>query len=254
MKRILLFAGLISFSSFGQIDYTIDVLRLKAKADACDGGAPFCLSAPQDPVYNLWTNDQEANENTYCWTFEDDNAADYNLWTDIQNVQIANETNVMTSYLNFEMSGFESDAITSPGCSSGLGDDEVYDRQFVQQIDIATIPESTPTIYVLDLAGIYFAEIEIMWIDLTAGLTDLEKSLMFNIAPNPSNGQFKLRFAKNEISVANVEVKDMAGRVVFSNELNVQQESIDLTGQQAGMYFVTVNVDGYSAVETLVLN
>jgi hypothetical protein len=253
MKRYLLLIGLISFSSFGQIDYTIDVLRLKAKADPCDGGAPFCLSAPQDPVYNIWTNDQEANENTYCWVFEDDPEAEYNLWKDIQNVQIANESNVMTSYLNFEMSGFESDAIGSPNCTSGLGDDEVYDRQFVQQIDIATIPEGTPTLYTLDLAGIYFAEIEITWIDLTAGLTELEKDLLFTISPNPSNGSFKLRFSNSEISIANVEIKDMSGRSVYQNEINVQQESIDLSNQDSGMYFVTIAINGYSSTETLII-
>ena len=254
MKRIVLLTGLISFSSFGQIDYTIDVLRLKAKADPCDGGAPFCLNAPQDPVYNIWTNDQEANENTYCWTFEDDAQAEYNLWKDIQNVQIANESNVITSYLNFEMSGFESDALTSPGCSSGIGDDEVYDRQFVQQIDIATIPENTPTIYTLDLGGIYFAEIEILWIDLTAGLTEIEKNLKFSISPNPSNGLFKLRFANNEVSNVQVDIKDMFGRNVYLNTINAQQESIDLSSQEAGMYFVSVTIDGYSSIETLVIN
>lgn len=253
MKRLLLLSGLISFSTFGQIDYTVDVLRLKSKADACDGGAPFCLSAPQDPVFNVWTNDQEANENTYCWIYENDAAAEYNLWIDIQNVQIANETSVMTSYLNFEMSGFESDAITSPGCSSGVGDDEVYDRQLVQQIDIATIPESTPTIYVLDLAGLYYAEIEIMWIDLTAGLSNIEKDLKFSVSPNPSTGLFNVRFAKNQYDHVSVSVVDMFGRSVYHQSINVQQESIDLTNQLPGMYFVSLEVDGYKSVETLVL-
>lgn len=85
MKKTLLILMLSPFMLLSQVDYTVDILRLKAKADDCDGGLPLCLNAPQDPVFNIWTVDAGANENTYCWIFEDDNAASYNTWIDIQN-------------------------------------------------------------------------------------------------------------------------------------------------------------------------
>ena len=58
IKKLLLAS--IAFHAFiasSQINYTVDVLRLKAYADDCDGGAPFCLNAPQDPIFNIWVTD-----------------------------------------------------------------------------------------------------------------------------------------------------------------------------------------------------
>src|SRR3989338_8231859 len=122
MKHVLLpltFLPLLASAQYN-VAYTVTVTKLKALADDCDGGAPFCLNAPQDPVFNMWTNDGQANENTNCWIFEEDPEIEYGLWKDIQNLEIANESGVNTSYISFDMSVFESDAIGSPGCTSGI--------------------------------------------------------------------------------------------------------------------------------------
>ena len=162
MKRLLLFLFVLPTFAFSQynVAYTVTVKRLMALADDCDGGAPFCLNAPQDPIFNIWTTDAEANINTNCWIFEDDDAAGYGQWIDIQNLEIANETGVNTNYINFDMSGFETDALFAASCTSSFGDDADYPQQFVQQYDLSTIPDGIPYTDEIDLAGVYFAEIE----------------------------------------------------------------------------------------------
>ncbi len=253
MKLLLLSILLCSTSVFAQVDYTVTVLRLKAKADPCDGGlAPLCPNQPQDPVYNIWTIDAEANTNTYCWIFEDDPNAAYNVWTDIQNLEIANEVNVMTSYIEFEMSGFESDAITSPGCTSGIGDEAVMNQQFVLQVDLATIPPSTPTLYTLDLQNTYFAEVEIEWIDLTASAEELD-NYHYNVVPNPSEGIVYVKAPSNSTRQFDIQVLDMMGRLVHAEEHVMANQTIDLSMVDAGTYFIQFTSGNKRGIEQIIL-
>ena len=72
----------------------------------------------------------EANENTNCWTFDNDNAMAYGVWNDITDYELANESYVNTNYLSFDLGAFESDALSGISCSSGTLDDNVFDRAF----------------------------------------------------------------------------------------------------------------------------
>ena len=253
MKTLLLFAVLFPITVFSQISYTITVERLKAKADACDGGSPFCLAAPQDPVFSIWTNDMEANEFTNCWTFNNDDDANYNLWIDIQNLEIANVSNVATTWLSFDMEAFESDALVGINCSSGVLDEAVYDRQFVLQLDLATVPENTDHMVTLELADTYWAEVTVHWIDLTAGLSDLVNDFNFAVVPNPTNGVFKVNMTTQGVDQFNVNITDLAGRTIFRQEGLSHQSEIDLSSQDAGAYFVNVEVNGRMRTERILL-
>ena len=152
MKKLLL-GSLCAFSfiSTAQINYTVEVLRLKAYADDCDGGSPFCLNAPQDPIFNMWITDGGGNENTSCWIYENDDDAGYGMWIDIQNLEIANETNVNTTYINVEMSGFETDAVFSASCDSDSGDDAIPDvlsKKLNSQFTAVKVDVSNPLVYI----------------------------------------------------------------------------------------------------------
>lgn len=254
MKSLLLFGALFSFTSFGQIDYTVDVLRLRAKADDCDGGAiTFCANAPQDPVFHIWTTDAGANENTNCWVFDNDDDAEYNLWVDIQNLQIANETNVLTSYITVDMGGFESDAlIGAPACDDWSGD-AVMNRQLAQQFDISMIPEGVPYFATVDIGDTYFAEIEILWTDPFAGSEKLDKKFVFRMAPNPTDGVFHLSLAEDAGQTFKVKVLDMFGRSILSQENVSSKTAIDLSGNESGAYLVYVEYEGKTKVQTLML-
>lgn len=239
--------------SQNNVAYTVKITKLMALADDCDGGAPFCLNAPQDPVFNIWTSDGEANENTNCWIFDGDPEAEYGLWKDIQNLEIANETGVNTNYISFDMSGFESDALTSPGCSSSSGDDQVFERQFVEQFLLSTIPMDSTYVDTINLGGVYYAQIEIYWTDLNASLFKLEEIVDFVLAPNPNNGSFTLQFS-DQIQAFSVRVMDISGRTVYADHLVSNQGQIQLGDEAKGMYFVHVEADGKKGIQRILVD
>lgn len=252
MNKLLLGLFIVPFVSFSQVSYTVTVTDLMAKADNCDGGTPpFCINAPQDPIFNIWTNDASANENTYCWIFEDDPEIEYSLWKDIQNVEIANVTNVMTSYINFDMAGYETDNL-SPGCSPGVGDDAVYDRQFVQQYLLADIPEGTDFLATIDLQQVYYAKVIIHWIDLTAGSDELVNDLAFSISPNPSKGMFTVKLGNNSNKEVSLSVSDMSGRTVHQEKHQVG-DIVNLESLESGTYVVTLSQGNNIAREQLII-
>ena len=255
MKKLLLVLFLLPVISYGQynVAYTVTVTKLMALADDCDGGAPFCINAPQDPIFNIWSSDGEANENTNCWIFEDDSEIEYGLWKDIQNLEIANESGVNTDYITFDMSGFETDALGSAGCSSGLTDDAVYDRQFVGQFNLLAIPSETTYVDTINLGGVYYAEIEIYWEDLNAGLFDLGNDIQFKIAPNPTEGAFNVSLSEGTINDFDVVVTDLAGRTVYQSSVSSNETQVDLSNQEAGAYFVRITTGDKSATKTLLL-
>mgnify|MGYP001030159346 CR=1 FL=1 len=250
MKRLLLVGFLFPITTFAQVSYSVTVTRLKAKADDCDGGiVTLCGNAPQDPVYNIWSTDAEANLNTYCWIFEDDPQAEYNLWKDIQNVELANETNVLTNYISFDMAGFESDNL-NPGCTSSFGDDAIHDQQFVQQIDLSTLTEGgTENTMTLNLNDVYYAEIVIIWYDLTASVLPLN-DVSVKIAPNPNNGNFKV-LSHGITGERTIEVRDMYGRVISSISALEDESMIQLDGVAAGTYFIAVRFDQGEVMEKI---
>jgi hypothetical protein len=254
MKRVLLLLALIPFGAMSQIDYTVTVLRLKAKADNCDGGAiTFCSSAPQDPVFHIWTTDAGANENHNCWIFDNDPEAEYNLWKDIQNLEIANETNVLTTYITIDMGGFESDElIGSMQCDDWNGD-QVMTRQLAQQFDLSFIPADIPYITQVNIGDVYYAEIEILWTDPFAGINGLDPVQTYTLAPNPTQGVFHIHVADEHQQDYSVQVTDMYGRVITNIDAIKANEPIDLTGNESGTYFVTVEIDGRSSTRRIML-
>ena len=251
MKTIITLGMFFPLLSFGQVSYDVTVTRLRAYADDCDGGAiTFCANAPQDPVYNIWVNDAEANEETACWVFEDDSDAAYAVWTDIQDLQIATQANVNTTYLTFDMSGFETDNL-NPNCTSATGDDAVIDREFVQQIDLSTLTEGVVNTVIIDLQDTYYAELEILWNDLTASQKELAVPAL-TLAPNPTNGSFTIA-TTGVTGERTIEIRDMAGRVIqtFVNSQDVTE--VFLHNVESGNYFVYVRSENGTAIEKLVV-
>mmetsp|Transcript_15018 Transcript_15018/g.20393 ORF Transcript_15018/g.20393 Transcript_15018/m.20393 type:complete len:253 (+) Transcript_15018:29-787(+) len=251
MKSILTLGVLLPLLSFAQVSYEVTVTRLRAYADDCDGGTiTFCANAPQDPVYNIWVNDAEANEETSCWVFEDDNGAEYALWKDIQDLQIATQANVNTTYLTFDMSGFESDNL-NPNCTSAVGDDAVIDREFVQQIDLSTLTEGVVNTVIIDLQSTYYAELEIIWNDLTASTNEIAAPAL-TLSPNPSMGSFTIA-TTGITGERTIEIRDMSGRIVQSITKTEDVTEVTLEDVESGNYFVYVHSANGTAIEKLVV-
>ncbi len=239
MKTILLSITMMSFLASAQIGYTVTVTKLMATADDCDGGG-FCLLAPQDPVFNVWVTDAQANENTNCWAFNGDNAMDYGVWNDIADYELANESYVNTNYISFDMGAFESDALsTDISCFAGGLDDNVFDRAFNKLITTASMPMNAVYTDTLVVGGIYNMVIDIIWHDY-ASIDENPNELAVAISPNPSNGVFKINLTDLLENEFEVSVYDLAGNAILTDMVNGNQSTIDLTNQKTGIYFVKI--------------
>ncbi len=253
MKKFLFTLLLIPFCSFGQISYSVTVIKLKAKADDCDGAIfPFCSGTIQDPTFNIWCLDGAGNEGTNCWTFDDDASINYNIWKDILDVQIGSQSNVNTSYIQIDMAGFESDqAFTS--CNSNLGDDEPIDRAMVQQFPLSSLNEGVVNTVQVSLNDVYFAELEIEWYDLYASQDELSLLSSFIVYPNPTNGVFKTSMNIEDSQEFSVQVLDMVGRKIYAQENMISSDEINLSGNEPGKYFIYLEVNGAILVESITL-
>jgi hypothetical protein len=256
MKRLLLTLIIAPSFAFAQynVAYTVTVKRLKANADDCDGctfGQP--TFGPQDPVINIWTNDADGNTNTNCWIFEDDSNADFGVWNDIADYEIANQTGVNTNYINIEMSGHESDALGGTTCSPNSGDDAIIAQELAQQFDLFTIPENTPYIVEVNVANVYFAEIEILWDNNETGIDEIASGLNFSVYPNPTEGIFNINLSEDALNSFDVNIMDVTGRAIYSRTIGSNEITVDLNNQDAGMYFVHINAEGKAATRTLIL-
>lgn len=79
------------------------------------------------------------------------------------------------------------------------------------------------------------------------GLGDL-RAFSMEVYPNPNNGQFTIKLNQT----ANVEIISAVGHVVYTNEL-IGKETIDLSSQAEGVYFVKVETATERLVEKVVV-
>ena len=64
--------------------------------------------------------------------------------------------------------------------------------------------------------------------------------LGIKVYPNPAKGYVSIDWDKSLMEKANVEMIDIYGRVVFSNELNSRTNKINLQGFSTGVYFIRI--------------
>ena len=69
-------------------------------------------------------------------------------------------------------------------------------------------------------------------------LTGIHETLInndFNIYPNPSNGSFTIKSSKNN-SVSNLEVINLLGETVYTENIHSENQTINLQYLQNGLY------------------
>jgi hypothetical protein len=74
----------------------------------------------------------------------------------------------------------------------------------------------------------------------------------FSVAPNPSNGVFKIDFGQ-ALAASNVEVKSMDGRLVYAGAVNADAMDVNLSHLQAGVYFVSYIVNNTVNTKRIVI-
>lgn len=93
-----------------------------------------------------------------------------------------------------------------------------------------------------------------------SGASDLNNSLQLDelsFFPNPSNGQFSLTFQSPEGGALDIVVRDLQGRTVYeesASEFNgIYQNDINISDESAGVYFLTITVNGRSTTKKLMM-
>jgi hypothetical protein len=92
----------------------------------------------------------------------------------------------------------------------------------------------------------------------TTGIQELMNVDNLQIYPNPNNGQFTVSFnALHPIDAATITVTNITGQQVYTEQLtninNAFVKNINLNGQAAGVYFITLIADGQKSVNKLIV-
>lgn len=125
---------------------------------------------------------------------------------------------ISTSLIQPSFSSFIFHSNGSPKVVIASDDDTKF--QPVIRLNIATLPIQTD---VNDVAN--------------------SKSNIFDVVPNPNNGQFKINIAVETSAAYNLTVRNAIGQIVYSDLLSVNgaiTERIDLSSVGKGVYFLTL--------------
>ena len=78
---------------------------------------------------------------------------------------------------------------------------------------------------------------------------DENDEVLFSIAPNPSNGIFKL---KNPSLIDGVIViTDGSGRIIYQSSLNASEKSIDISKVSLGIYYLNIKSDNNKVIRLI---
>lgn len=110
--------------------------------------------------------------------------------------------------------------------------------------------ENTLIVHDLNIANQYYQAFA--WLYLDAGGTILAtpqfETNEFAVYPNPTNSDFNIRTKNNEVlDTVNIKVYDMLGKCVFTNQYSsLSNETVSLSNQATGLYFVKIESNGKS--------
>tara|TARA_B100000767_G_scaffold50284_1_gene45417 strand:- start:1278 stop:2504 length:1227 start_codon:yes stop_codon:yes gene_type:complete len=92
---------------------------------------------------------------------------------------------------------------------------------------------------------------------MTSAITNLDKSSAIKVFPNPTQGTLQLEF--NSVNTANtlLTITDLAGRLILNEQVVFSTENskhrLDLAGNTAGIYILTIVSEGIVSTEKIVL-
>jgi hypothetical protein len=78
-------------------------------------------------------------------------------------------------------------------------------------------------------------------------------SLYFSLTPNPTNGEF--RMTTKDANPKTIVITNMLGETIMTDKMTSNSITLDLTGQQSGIYFVRVKdeVTGRTGTRKIIL-
>jgi len=84
-------------------------------------------------------------------------------------------------------------------------------------------------------------------------INESDESMKALIYPNPNNGSFTISMEDYNGDNYNMQVTDVSGKLVYSEELNSSQSNINLNELNKGMYFVSVSDGTNQVVKRIVI-
>lgn len=104
---------------------------------------------------------------------------------------------------------------------------------------------------------IYLDEINF---DIPAGINEFTRQIQLQLMPNPSNGDFKIQFTLSDPAAFSYELTSVTGQLIersVKTNLNPgkQEKNIQKSSElSAGIYFLTLDLNGIKAVKKIVVN
>lgn len=89
-----------------------------------------------------------------------------------------------------------------------------------------------------------FSSISINWVPGTAFISDTNLKENYTLFPNPTSGSFTI----NGCNIKEVEVRDVAGRLVYKSNLTY----IDISNQPKGIYLIKVTTDNITMCRKII--
>ena len=94
---------------------------------------------------------------------------------------------------------------------------------------------------VVDNNGCIYADETTILIDACTNVESISENNKLSLYPNPNNGSFYLNLPKNK-NYENISIFDLNGRIVFTQDISVQNTDIKLTlSLSKGIYFLQIN-------------
>lgn len=120
--------------------------------------------------------------------------------------------------------------------------------------DLNNVAAGTYTVTVTDANGCTATHTAVVADIASIGEIEGAEILIF---PNPSNGNFTVSVEGINTGKINVEVLDLAGKVIYTNSMNVSASKtivpMNLSGVSAGTYLVKLNTEAGSAMSRIII-
>lgn len=92
---------------------------------------------------------------------------------------------------------------------------------------------------------------------VATGIAPAAAAYKMNLYPNPSNGVFYLSFDAENNQPVNIQITDAMGKLVmktsFKDKSQLWLKAIDMSGFSNGVYFLTVENNGYETMQKLIV-
>ena len=86
---------------------------------------------------------------------------------------------------------------------------------------------------------------------------EVDSNTTVSIQPNPSNGEFSLKFKTTERNTYQLNVRNSLGQLVYSETINIQganTKRFDFSRLNKGVYYISLQNESENIVETVVIH